>query len=227
MEKTKKQTRVLVSEDKGLFNQIIKDFKQFLPILTELKKDYENLEIGEFNEEAFKILKEKGTSFFEDKFILKLNKELDKMGAESAFLRNNISSNSNVLIEKFKDSYKNAKKFIPETYTGEKRPTLKLEQISYKYTFFIDESDEELILENYCRLYLETETELNVLAIVENLKNAANKLLNDVIEPSKMTYVNKIMCFIDVLKLDEQNKFTVNYSNIKGISRRIETIKNE
>lgn len=227
MEKAKKQTRVLVSEDKDLLNQILKDLKQFLPHLNELKKDFENLEIGEFNEEVFNTLKQKGTLFFEDKFTLKLNKELDKIGAQSMFLRNNMSSNSSVLIEKFKNSYKKVKNFVPETYAGVKRQTLRLEFISYKFTFFIDEPEQDYILENYCRQYLETETELKALKVIEDLKNAANELLRDVIEPSKMLYFNKMLCFNDVLKLNEQNKFTVNHGNIKGICRRIDAVKSE
>ena len=47
-------TRILIQENKNLLFEISSDLKQYLPHLDQVKKSYENLQLGNFSNEILK-----------------------------------------------------------------------------------------------------------------------------------------------------------------------------
>ena len=210
------EKRILIKEDQERFKEIAKDLKQFMPVLNEIKASFEALEIGEFTNETFKQIILLGHTKHIDIYVKNLNNQLDKAGITIQIIRQNAIKDHEVVIERFKKAVNDAKRFYPEIYSAN-RPKLVLKFISYQDgVFVISKEDKEMILESFCRTYLETEEEIKFYEIVENLKESFNKYL-DVYNTLGVPNSNSFLTITNIFKVDENRKFVIIPGNVKSL----------
>ena len=83
-------TRILIQENKNLLFEISSDLKQYLPHLDQVKKSYENLQLGNFSNEILKEIIKSGTAQIEKSFTESLNDQIEKAGISNTILKSNI-----------------------------------------------------------------------------------------------------------------------------------------
>ncbi len=167
--------RELIFEDKELFGQILNDLEGFRPYLNKMQTAFEKLEIGEFSAQVMETIKTKGINPIEIDFNEALAQQLDKSGITSKAIRENLLDNSKQLFLKFKQAVNDARAYVPKVYGFKPRPTLDFGMIAYgnnTQTFYVDDKAEETILENHCRVYLETEAERTLYDALNGLLEA-------------------------------------------------------
>lgn len=210
------EKRILIKEDLHLFRQIATDLKQFMPVLNELKSSFEDLQIGAFTNETFKQIILLGHTKHIDIYVKNLNNQLDKAGITIQIIRQNAIKDHEVVIERFKKAVNDAKRFYPEIYSAN-RPKLTIKFISYeKGLFVISKEDKEMILENYCRIYIDNEEESKLLEVVEKLKEAFNEYL-DFYKTTGIPNVNSFLTITEVFKIDEDRKFITDPIAVKNL----------
>lgn len=173
--------RILLFEDKPLMNEICGDISQYLPLLKKVKTHYDNLEMGNFNNEIFKEIVLKGIIGIEANFTKYLEDQMKKMDVTNSVLKQNLLNGCKPLFQRFVDAVDQLKKFKPETYS--RNIGLKLKYISFiDEVFCLSNSDKEEILENDCRIYLENERELelhkDLTKFIEAFEKVSNNLKN-------------------------------------------------
>lgn len=169
--------RILLFENERLLLEITKDLKQYLPHLEQVKKSYENLQLGNFSNEILKEIVNSGTGHIEKIYNESLNDQIEKSGVSNMIVKENMLKGSEVLFFEFLEKTRLLKKFRPETHS--RQNYLKLNVISFKNGgFILTDENKEQITENECRIYLENEKEVE---LHENLKNLidAYKKVND------------------------------------------------
>lgn len=210
------EKRILIKEDLHLFRQIATDLKQFMPVLNEIKASFEGLEIGAFTNEIFKESILIGPKKHMEICVKNLNNQLDKLGITSSVIRQNAIKDHEKVIERFKKAVDDAKRFYPEIYSAN-RPKLTIKFISYeKGLFVISKEDKEMILENYCRIYIDDEEESKLLEVVEKLKEAFNEYL-DFYKTTGIPNVNSFLTITEVFKIDEDRKFITDPIAVKNL----------
>ena len=135
-----------------------------------------------------------------------------------SIIRQNAIAGSEKLTERFKNAVADAKRFQPEIYSAN-RPKLPLKFISFEDGHFvISREDKEMILENYCRLYLETPEEIMLYEASKKLSEAFNEYL-DFFNSTGIPSINKHYAGSHVLKYDEDAKKMVLYpGGIKAVA---------
>lgn len=211
------EKRILIKEDLNLFREIATDLKQFMPVLNELKSSFEALEIGALTNDTFKQIILLGASKQIESYKKDLNSQLDKQGVTSSIIRQNAIKDHENVIERFKKSVDNAKRFQPQIYSSN-RPKLSLKFISYENGFCISEEDKEMILESCCRIYLETEEEIKLFQVSQNLAEAFNEYL-EIFNQTGIQSIDKHYSGSHVLKYDNDNNvMIINPEGVKGVS---------
>lgn len=176
--------RILIHEDKALFENFKKDLQAFKPVMVKLQKTYESLEIGTFTNEVLKTLKNKGTNPIEVDFYEYIGSQLGASGITSTTIRQNMIKGSEPLFLEFKNSFQEAKNFTPRQYGLNLRPALDFNLISFEdktRIFTISKVSQEQILETFCRIYLEDEKEKslhNALQDFVKAQDQVKKVLN-------------------------------------------------
>lgn len=211
------KNRILIEEDFNKFKEIANDLKQFMPVLNEIKESFEGLEIGAFTNEVLKESFLLGPKKYIDIYIENLNNQLDKWGAISV-IRQNAIAGSEKLTERFQKAVDNAKRFYPEIYSAN-RPKLPLKFISFEDgRFVISREDKEMILENYCRIYLETPEEIMLYETSKKLSEVFNEYL-EIFNSTGIPSINKHYAGSHVLKYDEDTKkMILNPGGIKALA---------
>lgn len=175
--------RILLSENPNLAKEISADIKQFNPLLYDLKKAYEDLELGAFTDEVFKELSIKGAGRILKMYVDKLNAQLDKIGITSNLIRTNAISESDTYCQNLQEALRKVKGLNIETHSATGRPSLGLEHISYgRVGFYV--SGEEEITERFCRVYAETPEQIKLLKIAMELQSAFERYIQFLIENS-------------------------------------------
>lgn len=210
--------RILIEENKAKYIEIVKDLKQFMPVLNELKASFEALEIGEFTNDDFKRIILVGPTNYIEIYVKNLNNQLDKAGITIQIVRQNAIKNHEFVIERFKKAVENAKRFSPEIYSAN-RPKLPLKLISFEDGLFvISKEDKEMILETFCRIYLENEEEIKLYEISQNLANALTKYF-EALSLSGIPSFDKQNSIKYLLKFDnETNRMIVNPEGVKAVA---------
>lgn len=229
------ENRILIKEDNHLFRQIAQDLKQFMPVLNELKSSFEALEIGALTNETFKQIILLGPTKYMEIYVKNLNNQLDKLGITSSVIRQNAIKDHEAIIERFKKAVNDAKRFYPEIHSAN-RPKLVLKFISYQDGLFvISKEDKEMILETFCRVYLDNEQEIKLLEKAKVLQENLNEYL-EILENSGITSFNKFLSLGEVLMINDEGRAEIKSEGIKSIvswkkrrdeytSRTNETIK--
>ena len=211
------EKRILIKEDLYLFKQIATDLKQFMPVLKEIKASFEALEIGEFTNEDFKKIVLLGPKNYMEIYIKNLNNQLDKLGITIPVIRQNAIAGSEKLTERFKKAIDDAKRFQPEIYSAN-RPKLTLKFISYeKGLFVISKEDKEMILETFCRIYLDDDQEIEILETANELQKNFNKYL-DILNSSGINVFDKFLSLNHIFIINEEGKVEIKMEGVKSIS---------
>lgn len=211
------EKRILIKEDLHLFRQITTDLKQFMPVLNEIKASFEGLEIGAFTNEIFKETVLLGPKKHIEIYVKNLNNQLDKLGITSSVIRQNAIKDHEKVIERFKKAVDDAKRFYPEIYSAN-RPKLTIKFISYeKGLFVISKEDKEMILETFCRIYLDDDQEIEILETTKVLQENFNKYL-DILSSSGINVFDKFLSLNHVLLINKEGKAEIKMEGIKSIS---------
>ena len=172
--------RVLIKQDENLLNEMVSDLRGFRPALTALKNAYSELQMGPFNKEAFSDIVKNGFSNVYAKYTTNLESELDKTGVKNPILRKTVLSASEPVFDKFRKAYSDLMDYSPVPSRFNTRPMLQLSQISFNSEVFeVSAEDQEVILEQHCRVYLESEAEKAFHSTLTNLRDALNAYLKD------------------------------------------------
>lgn len=153
--------RILISQDNELLKSICSDLNQFTPLLINLKKAYESLEIGEFSQTIYNEIIIIGTGKIAQRFVSSIELDIEKTGVIKSITKENIKKGADTILNEFLECVKGMKKFRPETYTREKWLTLNNISFSQK-GFHISHDNKENILESQCRIYLNSEQDHNL-----------------------------------------------------------------
>lgn len=168
---------LLIDEDKSLLSLICKDTSQYLPLLEKLKKKYDSLQLGEFDNEIFKELINDGSGGVIEKYHQSLERQLNTLKIKSKIMRKNLVAEHNIYIENFKKSLLLVTSFMPHRFSRNVSPTLELNYISYHNgTFQILSEDIEAITDKHCRTYLSTEIEVRAYKTIIKLNESYGDL---------------------------------------------------
>lgn len=211
------EKRILINENRNLFNKISSDLKEFQPLLNELKVCYEALEISSFTNDVFKKLVLVGTNEFKEKYIEKLNSELDKAQITSSLIRKNAIESYKEVIIKLDKALQETKSFRPVIYANESRPRLTLNFITFENGFLISKYDKEDILETYCRIYLDNEDEIKNLNSIKKLQESFNEYIQ-IVQEANVPNFNPFLSMGHVFDLDENGKAVINTEGVKNLS---------
>lgn len=166
--------RLLINQDDQRFKEIVRDFNMFKPLLDNLKSAYEALNIGSFNNEVFSDIRENGSVNIKERFETELNNQLDVSGVKFPALRKELFEGSLPLLH----SFVKACDEVPSFINRNPHATYELSYVGYQngeFTPYTDES-KELILENYCRLYTETEQEYKIYIAAQKFVKAYREM---------------------------------------------------
>ncbi|WP_300441356.1 hypothetical protein [Christiangramia sp.] len=168
-----------------------KDLQDMQPLLEGLKTSYENLELSKFDNAIYSEIIKEGTRKIEQRFKKTIESQIKKAGITSKIIQANMLKGNHEILQEFKLSLDNLEKFKPIRSSIDHSPVLPLGLITYEDHFFIiSEDDEEKILENYDRIYLETEDEFKVYEDLHNLIQA-HKRVTETFTELKYTATNK------------------------------------
>tara|TARA_R110000751_G_scaffold938_4_gene3835 strand:- start:11671 stop:12411 length:741 start_codon:yes stop_codon:yes gene_type:complete len=167
------KAKKLIHEDTKALVNIQDDLKKIRPILVGILLNYERLEIGDFNNEVFTEIKNRGLRKLERKYLLKMEGQIKKAGITSSLVIKNLMNGSNEIFQELKVEVSKALSF--NNYYrrfGDNTPFIKLEMIDYVGgSFMITEETEAKFIENHCKVYLETDQE-------NKIYDAANKFMD-------------------------------------------------
>lgn len=154
---TKTKQRTLIKEDKAKLNAMLKDVDLMMPILNKLQSAYNDLGIGKFDNDIFQEVINRGTSEVRDRFDKKNEEEVKKAGFTSKRIIQNILMGADEDFQKFNSQVKIFKEFTAPRYAMDTTPRLpkKFVHCFHFGGFAVLEENEEQILEEYCRIYLE------------------------------------------------------------------------
>lgn len=212
------QQRILLKENKTLFEEISKDIQQWKPVLSNLKRSYESLEISDFTDTVFKTLVLTGTKEVTDRYIYQLNEQLDALKIKSTLIRENSIKSHSEVIEKLNESLQAVKTFRPVIYSSNGRTSLTLKFISFENgTFLISDTDKENILESICRIYIENGNELKIFEVVKELQTSLNQYL-DILEDARLLVPNKFISLGKVFEINDKGRAVIIPEGAKGLA---------
>ena len=162
--------KLLIHEDKAAIEKSIYCLEQFIPELSILKTEFENLKIGSFTNEIFNLFKEdKGQSIVK-MYYDSVNKELDKVGIENTITRTSLIKAHESTIELFKEK---VKQFFNSLYTP--FGVVELNLLEYQNNKFVIAKDSINSITERNRYYLETKQEIELFEALTELFKATEK----------------------------------------------------
>lgn len=173
--KAMKPKKKLLQQNNTSYQLTIQELTHFKPYLEDLRRTYENLQVGEFSSEIFKKVVSSGTLEIEEKFNQDILTQIKSMGITNKIIQDNLTKGNKELLEEFKNALRDLLSFKPDIHLthrtfGDNHPNLTLKYISFSEgKFFISEEDKENLLEKYFRVYIETEQEHRLYNQLNNL----------------------------------------------------------
>lgn len=212
------KTKILIKKDQDLFIDIAVQLKQFIPFLNELKSSFEGLEIGVFTNQDYKKIILLGHTYHIDLLKEIINKRLISLKIFDLETKEKALNQYEKQIERFKKSINNLKVFNNE-FNVKGIPTLPLKFISFQNQLFvISKEDKEMILDTFCKTYLETPEEIKLYEASKKLSEAFNEYL-EFFNSTGIPSINKHYAGSHVLKYDENSKKMVLYlEGIKAVA---------
>lgn len=173
------ETKKLIFEDKDKFNIIVRDLKQYYPLLEKVKEEYEKLDIGTFDDEVFKKIKQRGSKPAKSLLNTTIHKQLRSLKITSDIMKKTFLEDADVKFKSFEDAVTEFENFRPHYYTSSVFGTIKPEFVSYyEGEFTVTDDSKVIILDTFCRIYLETKQEKEFYAAVENYIESYYKMIN-------------------------------------------------
>jgi len=219
----------LIYENQNLYKDIERGLKQFSPVLIELKESYEKLEIGEYSNDVHKMLLTEGSRRVEKQYWERIDAQIKQSGITSKIIISNMKVGSEAPINEFCQSLKKAKNFKPILYTSISIH-MRIQYLSYiGGAFFVSEKDKEQILEQECRVYLETDFEHELygkILVFEDIRNEIINLVNKTKFPRNRFHSEG--SFIDSMFFKHENDVKiVNAHAIKSLNEYLEMKNND
>lgn len=154
---TKTQQRTLIHEYKDKLNAMLKDLNEMRPILNKVESTYNDLELGNLNNDIFQEILAKGTARIKKEYLAKEEDQIKKAGITSTRLQKNMMNGADEVFEKFNTQVKSLKGFHAPRYGVDNHPRLPKKYISFfeEGGFGVSKEHREQILEDFCREYLE------------------------------------------------------------------------
>lgn len=212
--KSKQLERKLLHEDQAIYNSFQSHFPSISCTILALKKDYENLEIGEFNDGIYKELLAGRITEIEAKYNESLQATLTAIGPLNSQIKSNLLSNTDQFIKKLRDTRNRLISSTPaSSVTGQPFPLYYITIIEGLPV--LTEDNKESIKELHCRTYLQSEIEHEVYEKLGNLSAAYNALLKtfDKIGFKQHFEMNNLEQFYS--KDDESGNLTIEPASIK------------
>jgi hypothetical protein len=152
--------RTLIEENESLLPVLSRDLKSYKPLLEKVRVTFEKLDLESFTDANLKEVVITGTRNIEVEFESKMKAQLKKAGVTSTVIQENMMNGSRGIFQAFKDAVGSLKNYIPKRMWNEINYILPLDKITYENElFFISGEDQENILEDKGRIYLDTESE--------------------------------------------------------------------
>ncbi len=172
--------RTLIEENESLLPILSRDLKSYKPLLEKVRVTFEKLDLESFTDATLKEIAITGTQNIEEKFEAKMKAQLKKAGITSTVIQENMMNGSRDIFQAFKDAAGSINNFRPKRTWNEISYTLPLDKITYKNELFlISEDDQENILEEKGRIYLETEAEYRLYENLNQFIKAFDTLRTD------------------------------------------------
>lgn len=171
------ENRILLNEDRNMLGRFLSDLGEYRTELDAVKATFEQLELGPFNDEDFKLIKS-NIKELENRFRSEIEKEIERLGIKRSSSQAAFREQSEPLWTDFIQAVNKLKaKNIPLYIVGNRTGPLTLEYIDYddKKGFWVSPISQERILEQYCRQYVDSANELAVYNALTKLGKAAEK----------------------------------------------------
>jgi len=171
------EKRILLNEDRNLLAAFLRDLREYRPELNAVKDAFDQLELGPFSDEDFKLIKS-NIKVLENRFRSEIENEIERLGIKRSSSQAAFREQSEPLWTNFMQEVNKLKaKVIPLYIVGNRQGPLTLEYIDYddKKGFWVSTISEERILEQYCREYVDSANELAVYKALTELGKAAEK----------------------------------------------------
>lgn len=212
--------RKLIFEDTEKLNNSVRHIQQFVPYLNKVKEAFDKLEIGEFTNELHKEIINTGTTGIEEAYKTKIKTDIQKIGIASSLIKENLIQGSESVLNDFLENVKSLKRFFPQVYYSGDLSAVKVQYTSFENgSFIVSEEDKEVLLENHCRIYLETEDEHKLFNALNNLIESSLKVREFIDRPG--SFYNPTLSKFDLISklfLKEINgKTEVNPAGIKAV----------
>ena len=171
--------RILIHEDRELLTNKMDDLRKYASAFNEVKKAYEGLELGDLNNEIYKdlVTGPAGIANIRESFFSELDQTLKGAGLNKEGLRKVHIDQANVEFGKLERAIQELKSIHPDPNAHRRFEALKVENTSYiDGVFQVSAMDQEDILEDDCRVYLESESEIKLHAHLKNVRDSINDL---------------------------------------------------
>ncbi|MFV8269714.1 hypothetical protein ACNQGP_07220 [Flavobacterium sp. GT2N3] len=217
-----KKERILISQNNSLLNEICSDLQHFKPLLENLKTIYESLEIGPFSDQIYKEIVYSGTAGTSERFRSSIESDIKSTGVLKSIIKDNIRSGSETLLNQFINCVSELKKFKPDTFSREKRLNLKYISFNDK-GFVITSEDKENILEDECRIYIETDAEHELHEALIKFLNAFHDFDKNIAKLGIINnhLANRLGSIAEIFLIPKDGKYEIKPESIRwAINRR-------
>ena len=216
--------KVLLEQNENNFKEVLTDLRQYRPVLNLVKQTYENLDIGSFDNAVLKQITKNGIIGIEKTYFEKCESDFKNMNTSNQTIKQNVLNGIDEVFNDFRGATNQFKKFKPDTFS--RTQYLKPSQISFENgIFYISDEDKESIYENFCRIYLENEKEVELYDNLNKLIEAYNnvsKNLNDLQFRFNYNQGQGLTAIENVFLHVEDNSISVVPGSIKFASKFIE-----
>lgn len=166
--------REMIFQDNGLLKDILKDLNNYYPLLRKVQNTYEALSLGSLTPQIFGEIKT-GTDGIAARYRGELTHQLDAAGVKHPNLRKSALRGTEIPLQEFSQAVDELQRFRPPQRAASNIP-LPLKSISYESgEFIVNGADREVILENHCRIYLETIGEKELFSALASLEKSYNE----------------------------------------------------
>lgn len=216
-----KKDRILISQNNSLLNEICSDLRHFKPLLENLKTIYESLEIGPFSDQVYKEIVYSGTVGISERFRSSIESDIKSTGVLKSIIKDNIRSGSETLLNQFVIYVNELKIFRPDTYSREKRLNLKYISFNDK-GFLITSEDREKILEDECRIYVETDAEHELHEALIKFLNAFDDFDKNITELGIINnhIANRLGSIAEIFLIPKDGKYEIKPESIRWAINR-------
>ncbi len=231
MSYTKLPNRILVSESSDIIRDIDNEFNQARETLMNKVNMFINcfnkLEVGEINEQLFRIVIKEGVDNYANKSFENLNKQLAKSGITAPTIIEQFNLNQSAKISELRFFYDDLIRYNTNiSKISEYMPTLEDVSITNSQVSLI-EKDLESLKDSRARLYIDSAVGLKLYEHGEKLAALFNEI-NDIIRSTGSYNFTDISDFIDIAGWDHQKdqhnqaEMVVNKEGIYRLTKSIE-----